>query len=118
MLAKLACLLTRRSLGRRCANYVNTATAAIKLHMAVDQGVEGEVGPLTNPLARVELIADLADQNVARSNLFATESLHAAALRIRITSVSAGTLTFFMCHDNTLSAKMIQHPHGRGGRIS
>ncbi len=86
--------------------------------MAIDQGEEREVAPLANPLAGVEFIADLADQNVARAYLFTAESLDAAALSIRITSVSAGTLTFFMCHDNTLSAKMIQYPHDRCGIIS
>ena len=44
---------------------LNSAAAAIKMHVSVDQRVEREIAPLANPPARVKAVADLADKNVA-----------------------------------------------------
>ena len=79
---------------------VNAAAAAIELHQAVDQGKEGVVAPLAHALAGVKLGADLPHQNMAGADRLAAKPLHAAALAIRITSVTAGTLSFFVCHGN------------------
>ena len=68
------------------------------MNVAVDQGVEGVVVALSDALARMELRADLADEDIARPNLLAAEPLYTAALGIRVASVSAGALSFFMCH--------------------
>ena len=59
---------------------LNSAAAAVEMHVSVDQRVEREIAPLTNPSARVKAVADLADKNVAGSYLLTTESLHPQAL--------------------------------------
>jgi hypothetical protein len=80
---------------------LNAAAAAVEMHVAVDQGVQREIASLTHPLTGVESSAHLADENVPGSHGFSAESLHAATLGVRVTSVSAGTLSLLMCHKIT-----------------
>jgi hypothetical protein len=68
------------------------------MDIAVDQCIEREIASLANSLAGVESIAHLANENIAALNLFAPETLHTAVLGFGVTSVSAGALSFFMCH--------------------
>jgi hypothetical protein len=84
---------------------LNAATAAVELDESVDQGIKRKVGTLTNPLAGVEFVPNLADENIPGTHRFSAESLHAATLRVRVTSISAGALSFFVCHE-------ITSPHG------
>ena len=85
----------------RGVNNLNAAAAAIELDVSVDQCVEREVRALANPLTGVEAIANLADENVSGAHGFSADALHAATLRVRVTSVSAGALSFFVCHEIT-----------------
>jgi hypothetical protein len=78
---------------------LNATAAAVELDEPVDEGVEREVGPLADAVARVETVADLADDNVSGSNSLSAEQLYAASLRVRVTSVSAGALSLFVCHE-------------------
>jgi hypothetical protein len=59
---------------------LNPTAAAVEMHVAVDQGIECEIAALADPLAGVESIAHLADENVTGSHGLTTESLHATAL--------------------------------------
>jgi hypothetical protein len=99
-----------RGLYRSRIHDLNAATAPVKLYVAIDQCVEGEVAPLSNPSARVEPVADLADENVSGPHLLAAESFHAAALRIGVASVSAGALSLFVCHEVTSSRAVFRTP--------
>jgi hypothetical protein len=80
---------------------LDAAAAAIEVDVSVDQRIERIVAALTNPLAGVETVADLADEDVSGAHFLAAESLHAATLRVGVTSVSAGALSFFVCHEIT-----------------
>jgi hypothetical protein len=80
---------------------VNPAAAAVELHLAIDEGKERVVAPLADPLAGVENGSHLADEDVSGANLFAAESLHAAALGVAVASVPARALSLFMCHEIT-----------------
>jgi hypothetical protein len=48
----------------------------------------------------MKTIADLPNEDIAGADLLAGEPLDAAALGLRIATVAAGTLTFFMCHES------------------
>ena len=89
--AKLSLLIRYRQ-------HVDPPPAAIELHDAVDQCEQREIFPLPHAASRVERIADLPNQNIARHNRFTGKPLHTAALTGRITSVAARALTFLMCH--------------------
>jgi hypothetical protein len=89
---------------------LDAAAAAVEVDEAVDQCVEREVAPLAYPLAGVEPVADLANENVSSSYLFATESFHAETLGIRVAPVSAGALSFFMCHEVTSPHEVFRWP--------
>lgn len=81
---------------------MNSATAAVEVDVAVDQREEREIGALADALSGMELCADLPDEDIARPYFLPAEPLDAAALCIGIASVSAGTLSFFMCHNITM----------------
>jgi hypothetical protein len=87
--------------GLTCVDDLNAAATAIEMHVAIDQGVERKIAALSNAVSGMELVADLANEDVSGSHLLATESLHTATLGVRVTSVSAGALPFFMCHEIT-----------------
>jgi hypothetical protein len=78
---------------------IDSAAVLIEQHSAIDQRKQGEILPLTDVPSSPEAIADLADQDVARPDGFATELFDAALLRIRIAAVPRRTLAFFMSHD-------------------
>ncbi len=59
---------------------MDAAAAPVELHHAIDQGEEGEVAPLADPLAGVKLGAHLADQDAAGADRLAAEAFYAAAL--------------------------------------
>jgi hypothetical protein len=48
--------------------------------------------------ARVELGSALSNEDFAGLDDLTAVSLHAEALRVRISTVTRRTLTFFMCH--------------------
>ena len=79
-------------------NHVHAATFAVELHLAIDEGEERVIATLTDALTSVEFRAELTNDDVAGDDLLATVTLHTATLTIRITTVAAGALTFFMCH--------------------
>jgi len=78
------------------------------LNVSVDKGVQREVAALTNPTAGVKSVAYLADEDISGSHLLAAESLHAATLRVRVTSVSAGALSLFVCHEITSPHEVVR----------
>src|SRR4051812_25770045 len=83
----------------RARHHVHSPAFAIEQDLAVDQCEQRVVLALTHSLAGMELRSQLPDQDVARDDLLAAKPLHAPALTVRIATVAAGALTFFMCHD-------------------
>jgi len=68
---------------------LDASAAAIKLHNSVHQGVQGLIGALTDPVARVVPRTDLPNQDMAGPNLLAAESLYAPPLAVGIPAVAA-----------------------------
>ena len=91
---------------------LNPTAAAVEMHVSVDQRIEREIAPLTNPSARVKAVADLADEDVSGSHLLTAESFHAETLRIGVASVPAGALSFFVCHEITSPREQLRGPIG------
>ena len=100
---------------------MNAAAAAVELDEAIDQGEERIVASLADALTGLEDGAQLPHEDIPAADLFAAESLHAAALGVGIAAVAAGTLTFLMCHDNHLTycrySTCVVGPHANRGRI-
>jgi len=100
--------ITHHSLLR--LEHVDAAAAAIEFYVAVDQGVEGVVVALAHVAAGMETGAQLPNKNIARPDVLAAKALYAATLGIRIATVAAGALTFFMCHGNHLKGSGFSTP--------
>lgn len=79
-------------------HHIDATTFAIEFHFAIDECEQRVVFALANAFAGVELVADLTDEDVASDDFFATILLHATTLSVRIATVTARALTFFMCH--------------------
>ena len=58
----------------------------------------------------MELGPHLANQDVAGDHFLATKFLDAPPLRVRIATVAAGALTFFMCHGNASETLFCERP--------
>src|SRR6476469_3935848 len=71
----------------------------LELDDAVDLGEERVVLAQTDVLAGVELRAALADDDRAPRDRLAAERLHAQVLGVGVAAVTAGALSFFMCHE-------------------
>lgn len=52
----------------------------------------------TNVLARMNTGATLANEDYARADLLTSETFATKTLRLRITTITDGTLTFLVCH--------------------
>jgi hypothetical protein len=108
--------LTRRSTGG--GDDVDPPAFTIELYQAFDQGEEGEVFSLTNSLAGIKPVADLPNKDAASRDPLARETLDAPALPVRIATVAAGTLTFFVCHDCLTLQRLADKPAGEiAGRL-
>src|SRR5258706_9291943 len=68
------------------------------LHNAVDQRKERIVAAHADILTRMDLGAELTNQNIARAHSLAAENLHTASLTIAIASVAGTAACFLMCH--------------------
>src|SRR5213076_872452 len=79
------------------------ALALGALHREVDLAVREReqrvVAAQAHVLARVELRAALAHDDVPGLDGLATIDLHAQVLRVRIAAVAGGTACLFVCHD-------------------
>ena len=62
------------------------------------QSEQGVVLAATHVLTGMEVSATLTNQDVARTDEFASKALTTKALSLRIATVADGTLTFLMCH--------------------
>jgi hypothetical protein len=94
---------------------LNSPAATVKMHISVDEGIERKITSLAYPLARVKPVTDLSHEDIPGTHFLAAESLHAQTLGIGITSVSAGALSFFMCHEITSSARVVPRAGQAGG---
>lgn len=84
---------------------VDTSAFAIELYLPVDECKQREIPTLPHSGARMKLVADLADEDVAGDDALAAESFHATPLGVGITTIAAGTLTLFMCHRGNLNTE-------------
>jgi hypothetical protein len=96
---------TRGRLRRARVDDLNSPAAAVEMDVSVSQRVERKIASLAHPFAGVETVADLSNEDVSGPHLLAAESLYSQTLRVGITTVSAGALSFFVCHNNHLSAR-------------
>src|SRR3972149_4087033 len=100
--------ITHHSLLR--LEHVDAAAAAIEFYVAVDQGGEGGVVSLTPLAAGMVTGASLPKKDMSRPYCLAAKALYAATLGIRIATVAAGALTFFICHGNHLKGSGFSTP--------
>ena len=101
-----------------CVDNLNSTAAAVEMHVPVDQRVQRKIAPLADPFARMKAVADLADEDISGSHLLAAEPFHAETLRVRVTSVSAGALSFFVCHEITSPRELFRRQTGRRSGMS
>src|SRR4051794_13216482 len=80
-------------------HHIHAAAFAIEQDLAVDEREQCVVLALTDAFAGMELRTQLANEDITGDDLLAAKTLHATPLAIRITTVAAGALTFFVCHD-------------------
>jgi hypothetical protein len=90
-------------LGR--SDNADTPAATVEQHDAIDQGVQSEVAPLSYTAAWMEFVADLANQDIASIYGLPAELFHTTTLGVRVATVAAGALSFFMCHGKNLSGE-------------
>ena len=89
-------------------NNLDSAAATVEMHVSVDQRIKRKITPLAHPLAWVEAVADLTDEDNSGPHCLAAESFHPQTLRIGVTSVSARALSFFVCHTITSPRELLQ----------
>ena len=70
----------------------------------VSLGKQGMVLAATDVGAGMKMGTTLPDQDIAGMDLLAAETLYAATLGVAVAPVSAGTLSFFVCHGGLLTA--------------
>jgi hypothetical protein len=75
----------------------------LKSHKPIDEGKDRVIAAHANAIAGLELGATLADDDIARSYLFATELFHAQSLGMTVSPVSAAAATLFVSHSLTLT---------------
>ena len=80
-------------------NLLSPSTARFVFHRAVNQGKEGVVSTQADVPSRVDARTQLANENIPRQNELTVKTLHASPLSITVTTISAASLTFFVCHD-------------------
>src|SRR5690606_17057185 len=81
-------------------------------HKPVCRRKQGIISADTDIRAWVDARAALAQNDVASRHKLTAEALDAQTLCIRITTVAAGTATFFVCHGNLL---LLYVAHARSG---
>jgi hypothetical protein len=90
---------------------LDAAAAAVEFHVAVNQSEKRVIVSPAHAFAWMKNGAQLPNNDVAGLYMFSAESFNAAALAVRVATVSAGALAFFMCHDISLRVQ------GSGFRI-
>ena len=91
----------------------------LKFHFAVYQRKQGVIPALADVCAGMKHRADLTNEDVPCGNELAVEAFDAAHLWIRVATISAAALTFFMSHRSVLSyllfVKSAEKPVHKGG---
>ncbi len=80
------------------ADAFQTTTVCFEADDTIDERKERPVTADANIFARMNLRATLTNDDVAGTATLTTIKFHAAVLRIAVTTVTAGTLTFLMSH--------------------
>src|SRR5579871_2678055 len=110
--ALVRALRVRRGLRRRHVRvgknrYVGASLEALaELDVTVAKREQGMVLADADILARPELGAALAHDDVSAGNRFAAENLHAESLSGRVASVARGAACFLVCHGPLFSARV------------
>ena len=81
---------------------VHTTASAIESDIAVDERIKGVVTSAADIAARMELGANLANDDAARGHQFTAKTLDAKTLCVAVATVAAAALAFLMCHDRIL----------------
>lgn len=107
-LSSTDCHLLRDSFLRlvRFGNDIDASAVLVEHHGTVDQCEKGVISALADIATGSPFGAALPSKNVASDDSLTAEFFDAAPLAVRIATVSAGTLTFFMCHERTLSNQL------------
>src|SRR4051794_32577713 len=86
--------------GRLATDDADDAAAALvaELHGAGDQGEQRVVAAAADVVAGVEVGAALADQDLARVDLLATEALDPEPLGVGVAAVARGGRALLVCH--------------------
>jgi len=77
---------------------VDTPAFAVEFHLAIDYCKERIVFTLAYARAGVKLVADLTNQDVAGDDFLSAKFFDATMLSIRVATISARALSFFMSH--------------------
>ena len=85
----------------------NLAVNLVERNFAAFEGEEGVIATDANIFTRVKTGSALSHDDIAGDHGFATVFLDPEHLRIAVSSVFGGSLSFFMCHDKFVS-KVIQ----------
>src|SRR5262245_17142338 len=105
LLAARASAPRRRSgLGRHDRHGLAAALGA-ELHRARGEREERVVATAADQVARVELGAPLADEDLAGADDLTAEPLHAQALSGGVTTVTGAGRTLFVCHFGTPTSR-------------
>ena len=94
--------------GRDRLNDVDNLTVALhtEFNGACTQGEEGVILATTNAVARMEVSATLANDNLACVHKLTAVALNAQSLSVRVAAVTGGTKALLMCHQKLLSARI------------
>ena len=98
MIRGLRNILVPGSLGGLATDDVDSSSALIELDFSVHECEEGIIATHSHPAARMVFCSDLPNENVSCPNCLAAELLDPSSLTIGISTISAGPLSFFMCH--------------------
>jgi hypothetical protein len=92
---------------------VNPSAFAIEFDDAVNQREQRVVVALPDVAARMVAIAYLPNQDIASPDRFTTVFFDSTSLRVRVATVSAGSLSLFMGHGETsqLPSTRITNPY-------
>lgn len=107
-LSSADCCLLRCTFLRlvRFGNDVDAAAVLVEHHDTVSQCKKCVISALTDIATGSPFSAALPSENVASDDALTAEFFDAPPLAVRIATVAAGTLTFFMCHERTLSNQL------------
>jgi hypothetical protein len=77
---------------------IDSPSSLIELDFPIDEGINGEIVPDSDPATGMELRPDLPDDDISRSNRLSAIFFDTSPLSVGIPTVAAGPLSLFMRH--------------------